>query len=288
MNQGGYGEVLSMFTAPADWYLAAVVGLDDSFHWGPIDLLHSFGRDIDTWSTGLAQLEPSSVDRLTAMLAVRGMATGVAGSTACLSGVEHLISHMLDMHHGALGLPLGSHGAQVGVGSVVAAAAWELLAERLGAGVPQLSADDIDVDEERLRDAFSPIDPTGRLGAECWSDYSSKQRRLQASIGELNTLLSGWSDHAEVLSELVAPSRRLGAGLRASGGACRFADLDPSIDVGLAGWAVGNCHLMRSRLTVVDLLDALGWWQPENVDEVLDRAAAAVSTAAAVRGAVMP
>ena len=64
---------------------------------------------------------------------ITGIATGVAGSTACLSGVEHLISHMLDLRAAQLHLPTGLHGEQVGVGSVIAACAWELLADRLAA-----------------------------------------------------------------------------------------------------------------------------------------------------------
>ena len=35
LNTAGYGEVLSMLTAPADWYLASVLGLDDDVPPGP-------------------------------------------------------------------------------------------------------------------------------------------------------------------------------------------------------------------------------------------------------------
>ena len=53
------------------------------------------------------------------------LVTGVGGTTASLSGMEHLVSHMFDMVNGELHEPTGLHGAQVGVGSVIRAAAWE-------------------------------------------------------------------------------------------------------------------------------------------------------------------
>ena len=31
MNQAGFGELCSMFTAPADWHLATAIGLDDGY-----------------------------------------------------------------------------------------------------------------------------------------------------------------------------------------------------------------------------------------------------------------
>ena len=37
-------------------------------------------------------------------------------------------------------------------------------------------------------------------------------------------------------------------------------------------WAVTNAPLMRNRFTVLDLLLLLGWWSPDDVQEVLDRA----------------
>ena len=31
MNRAGFGELISMFTAPADWYLASAIGMDDAY-----------------------------------------------------------------------------------------------------------------------------------------------------------------------------------------------------------------------------------------------------------------
>ena len=275
MNLAGYGEINSMFTAPADWRLANLVGVDPSFHPGPIRLLDEVGQGIEQWSAGLGR-EPSATLRLTQALALRGIATGVSGSTACLSGAEHLISHMLDLWHGQLGVPIGLHGAQVGVGSVVAAAAWEMLFERMDAAgddaVARLRVPSPAELEALVLQAFAAADPSGQIGAECWTDVKGKLGRLNAAHDQIVGLLSGWSVHQTELRTLVRTSGQIARGLRAAGSAARFADLQPSVGPDLVRWAVTNAPLMRNRFTVLDLLLLLGWWSPDDVQEVLDRA----------------
>ena len=279
MNRAGYGEMTSLFVAPADWRLAGLVGLDQSFARGPIAILEVVGRDIDEWSAGIGRADPAAVERLTWALDVRGIATGVAGTTACLSGVEHLISHMLDLHHVARQLPMGLHGAQVGVAAVVAAAAWEMCMERLSAGSPgvEVGALDPTTAHARVEAAFSEVDPTGRIAAECWNDYSRKLAACGENLARIEDVLRRWPDQESELRALLRPASHLGSGLRAASAAATFGELEPSIGPDLANWAVQNCHLMRNRFTVVDLLNLLGWWTPNDVVEVLQRASDAVS-----------
>jgi glycerol-1-phosphate dehydrogenase [NAD(P)+] len=284
MNRAGYGELTSMFTAPADWRLASLVDLDTSFHRGPIALLEAVGRDIQSWSPAFGRGEASAVERLTWAIDVRGIATGVAGTSACLSGVEHLVSHMLDLYHGAHRLPMGLHGAQVGVAAVVAAAAWEMCFDRLASGVTrQINASALDdtAARERIDRAFGDLDPTGGIAAECWNDYSQKLEAVGQSLGQIDSTLRTWPNLESELHALVRPAYEIGGGLRAANAAAAFDDLEPLIDPQLARWAVENCALMRNRFTVVDLLTFLGWWTPDDVTEVLERAARALPAARA-------
>lgn len=289
MNRAGYGEMTSMFVAPADWRLAALVGTDPAYRAGAVRLLEVVGSDIDSWSPGVATGDPDAVARLTRALALRGIATGVAGTTAVLSGVEHLVSHMIDQHHTQRHEPMGLHGAQVGVAGVVAAAAWEMLFERLGgAGGVVLDESAFDPDRARVRviEAFGDLDASGRVARECWRDYSAKLEALTHLRPQLEDLLAHWSSHEPELRALVRPSATLAAGLRAAGAACTFDELDPAVTPGLARWALANCALMRNRFTVVDLLTLLGWWEGSDVDEVLARAARAAAGARVGAGSV--
>ena len=283
MNRAGFGEMTSMLVAPADWRLASIVGADPGFRAGAVRLLELVGADLDSWSPGVSTAEPRAVASLTRALALRGIATGVAGTTAVLSGVEHLVSHMLDQHHTQHHLPMGLHGAQVGAAAVVAAAAWEMLFDRLAAGPEAARLDESAFDPDRARArvlaAFADVDPTGRIAEECWRDYSTKLATVTRLRPRLEDALARWATHEPELRALVRPSASIATGLRAAGAAVTFDELDPRVPPELARWAVSNCALMRNRFTVVDLLTFLGWWEPADVDEVLERARLAAAGA---------
>lgn len=278
MNRAGFGEMTSMLVAPADWRLASLVGTEQGYRPGAVRLLAVVGSDLDRWSPGVGAGDPDAVVALTRALALRGIATGVAGTTAVLSGVEHLVSHMLDQYHTERHLPMGLHGAQVGAASVVAAAAWEMLFDRMAQDSACL--DDAAFDPDRARDrvegAFGEVDPTGRIAEECWQDYSTKLAAVTRLRGRVQDVVTAWPDHEPELRALARPSAAIAAGLRAAGAVVTFADLDPRVDDALARWALANCALMRNRFTVVDLLTLLGWWNDADVDEVLDRTRQAV------------
>lgn len=289
MNRAGYGEMTSMYVAPADWRLASMVGTDLGFRSGAVRLLEVLAADLDDAGPGVREADPVAVATLTRALALRGIATGVAGTTAVLSGVEHLVSHMLDQHHTQRHEPMGLHGAQVGVGAVVAAAAWEMLLERMSASGSAPVLDESALDHElavvRVVEAFGDLDPSGAVGRECWRDYSVKLDALAALRPRLLNLLAHWDVHAPELRSLVRPSATIAAGLRAAGAASTFAELDPVVPPDVARWAVASCALMRNRFTVVDLLTLLGWWGSDDVAEVLDRAARAAAGVTEAAGA---
>ncbi len=277
MNRAGFGEITSMFTAPADWRLATLCGMDASWSEPPVQLLEAVGSGIEQWSPGIAVADVDAVERLTWGLAVRGIATGISGTTACLSGVEHLVSHMLDLHHGELGLPTGLHGAQVGAAAVVAASAWELLLDRLQGGAPPVRPPDADRAQADVDAAFGHLGD--RVVAECWRDLSAKLARVVQSQSQIERVLSTWSAAVPELQRLLLPSAALARHLHAAGAPSRLTDLDPVVAPELGRWAVEHCARMRNRFTVVDLLMLLGWWTDDDVTEVLRRAQTAADLA---------
>ena len=117
-----------MDRSPADWYLACALGLDRAFDGAAL-------QPVLDAAEGLLTADPSTPEALTALvdtLTLGGLAIGATGTTASLSGCEHLISHLLDMAAMADGTEHDLHGAQVGVASVVAAALWEIALEEVG------------------------------------------------------------------------------------------------------------------------------------------------------------
>jgi glycerol-1-phosphate dehydrogenase [NAD(P)+] len=263
-----------MYTSPADWYLAFLVGLDDSYHPAPVDIVLDYGEPLIDSAAAMRRHEPDALARLVRVLALGGIAAGVTKTTACLSGTEHLISHLIDMHAGQHGLPIGFHGAQVGVATVVVSAVYEVLFDELDPSKVDVDACFPDPGEMEpvVREAFAYLDPTGAVSDECWSDYGKKLERWRWHRDRFEALLNDWPQRKVELGRIVASPERLGGALTAAGAPSRFGELDPPVSAQTARWAIRNCHLMRNRFTVADLLFFLGWWDDAFVERLLERA----------------
>lgn len=271
LNTSGFGELLSLFTAPADWWLARQMGTDLSFHPTPRDLLLTFAGNPGEWGAGISDGNQPAVDQLTRVLAIRGIGTGIAGSTACLSGMEHLVSHMLDMYAAAHHVEIGLHGEQVGVASVVGATAWQYLLDNIRARRPIEPRADVATLEAKVRGVFATCDPSGAMGAECWSDYSTKRAKWSSAAHNVNDLVRDADKLAADLGIMLPNARDLAQGLARAGATVSYRDLDEWVTDDVWRWAVQNCLYMRNRVTIVDLLAELGWWTDADVNEILAR-----------------
>src|SRR5439155_1507809 len=121
LTRAGVGDLVSMYTCTADWYRAGAVGLDPTYSPAVAGLNRRYGERLLELAAG-DLLSPDSLAELARILTLSGIAMGVAGSTAPSSGMEHMISHLLEMAAGARGQASSYHGTQVGVATLVAAA----------------------------------------------------------------------------------------------------------------------------------------------------------------------
>jgi glycerol-1-phosphate dehydrogenase [NAD(P)+] len=277
MNLAGFGDLLAMWTAPADWYLARAVGMDDSYHHAPVGMLREQGQGLLAGAAGLRRREPEMLDRLARVLTLSGISLGVAGKTAPLSGTEHLVSHLIDMAAEGSHRRLALHGAQVAVAAVPVAAAWEVFLAEFDP--PNVDADRLFPDaatlEPVVRRAFAAIDPSGRVGGECWNDYRRKLERWKDLRPRVEGFLENWPQHRSELGRMVVAPEALGGALVEAGAPARFGELDPPVSSETARWALGNCHLMRDRFTLADLLFFAGRWDEAFIGRILDRARSA-------------
>ena len=267
LNTSGFGEAISLFSAPADWYLANLVGLDSTFHPASMELLKAAAAEPPTWASGVATGDATAIRELTKLLALRGIVSGVSNTTACLSGVEHVISHMLDLYHAAHHQPIGLHGAQVGVATLAAAKLWRHVIDDNLIQPSLLRKPDAAKLETRVRKAFGHIDPS--IADECLRDCLKKQALIEQNWPRFVSTVENWKTHCTEFSKMVQPPKNLRPSLKASGAPSTFAELNPSITPELARWAVANCFVMRNRFNLVDLLDLMGLWTDEMIDWVL-------------------
>ena len=274
MNRAGYGELASMFTAPADWYLASVVGVDASFHPGAVALVRDAADAYLQAADGVAAGDPAATQELARIMTLSGIALGVAGRTAPLSGTEHLVSHLLDMDAAARGHATAFHGAQVGVASVIVALAWErLLADLDPDRLLHAAASDAPAMHRQVSAAFAALDGNGSAAAECWRAYEAKLGAIERHRDGLRRLAEEWDEHRRVIGDIVIEPARLVDALRSASAPVRFRDLNPPVDEVVARWAVRNCFLMRDRLTMADIAHLGGLWDDAFVDRLFSDAA---------------
>ena len=273
MHLAGFGELCSMFTAPADWYLATAIGMDDTFDAGIVAL---FREGADTVLDSASRMpsiasDPGLLEELAGRMALTGIAMGVAGRTAPLSGTEHLVSHLLDMRAAAGGSETALHGAQVGVASVLAATIWHDTLDRFDPTVLERIgvADHPGAIEGLVHDAFDPLDPSGRMAGECWRDVSRKVDRWAGAAAGIHAFVADWDRHRAALKELVVTPDRLRDALVAAGAPSTVGELDPPASEQVVRWALTALPLMRDRFTVADLRFFAADWDPAMVDRLL-------------------
>jgi len=115
LNRSGLGDMISMFTAPADWYLSSLVEMDRGYSAEAATMTRRHGAELLGLAPGVGTSDPESLSTLAKFVTLSGISMGVAGQTSPSSGMEHVISHLLDMASTARGTDTAHHGAQVGV-----------------------------------------------------------------------------------------------------------------------------------------------------------------------------
>jgi glycerol-1-phosphate dehydrogenase [NAD(P)+] len=271
MTRSGLGDQLSMFTAAADWYLADAVGFDTSYSPALVTMMRDGVEALLSVTRDLGEGESKAVTTLAECLTRGGLAMGAAGRTAPSSGLEHAISHLLEMDADAHDRPSASHGSQVGVASVVAALAWRHVQRRLSEGDVNLSEDNV-ASRERVLDAFADLDSSGATARECWRLYERKALWIRDHLDQLSRVVDEWPLHTRTIEELLQPTEVVVAALRSAQAPVTFGDLSPAPENAVVEWAVTNSHLMRDRFSVLDLADLMGVWGEDDIHAVLAEA----------------
>jgi glycerol-1-phosphate dehydrogenase [NAD(P)+] len=266
LNLAGVGDLLAMFTAPADWRIARLLGMDDRYSEDIVAMVREHGPAVLRAAPLLREADAGAIELTAKVLTLSGVGMGLAGTTAPASGAEHTVSHLLEMSAARQGRPSAYHGAQVGAAAVLAALVWRHVRQRVRAGARLMRCPSEDEMRPAVLQAFSSLDPSGAMAEECWRGYQRKLARWRERHGDADQLDPAHLDDAARLLEEPAVLR---AALRRSGAPARMAQLDPPVDAQTTRWALANCHLMRDRFTVVDLACLLGVWQPADVDAVL-------------------
>lgn len=270
LNAAGVGDLMAMFTAPADWQLATMLGMGSGYSPRLVGMVRDRGPDLLRAAGRLADRDAEAIECVARILTLSGITMGAAGTTAPASGAEHTISHLIEMAGNQRGEAEAFHGAQVGVSTVLAALVWRRVRGMLARGPvrPRFPADS--EMEPVVLAAFGQVDPSGAMGGECWRLYRAKLARWRTNHARVMDI--DWAAVEAAAAPLLLEPEALVHALAAAGSATRFGELDPPVPSGTVYWALSNCHLMRDRFTVVDLACFLGGWDAGVAEDVLAEA----------------
>ena len=126
MMQAGLGDMVAKYVSLCEWRIAQVVA-GEYYCEEVAQLVRSALAQCVERAEGLLRREPGAVQAVFEGLVIAGAAMNYAGLSRPASGVEHYISHCLDMRGVEFGTPVELHGIQCAVGTRIAAGLYEKL-----------------------------------------------------------------------------------------------------------------------------------------------------------------
>ena len=124
MMKAGLGDMLAKYVSICEWRIANLV-TDEYYCPEVADLVRSALKQCVDRAEGLLRREKEAVQAVFEGLVIGGVAMNYAGLSRPASGVEHYISHCLDMRAVEYGEPMDLHGIQCAIGTRIAAGLYE-------------------------------------------------------------------------------------------------------------------------------------------------------------------
>lgn len=178
MFRAGFGDIVGKYTALADWQLT--VKINHEYYCRTTAQLVRNAVDLCVRNAErYMRREPEAIDCMNEALLLSGIAMGLVGISRPASGCEHHMAHFWELDALKKGIEHPLHGNSVGVGSIVACEAYQIMKARY----PEIR--DIEVPEpDFLRDLYrktgSALTP-GELGVprEVFNDCIRNAYRIR-------------------------------------------------------------------------------------------------------------
>jgi glycerol-1-phosphate dehydrogenase [NAD(P)+] len=263
MTVAGVGDLLAAFGSYADWWLAHRLGLDKTYTEFAQTLMGPLDKIFLEQAEGLREGTLESTAILAKLIALGGLAMSLSHATAPLSGYEHVISHVLDLVAEQKERPLAQHGTQVALATLLTTAAYQVFFNEFEPA--EVNLENCYPTEAqmkaRIETVFSPIDATGRVAAECWSDYKVKLEAWHVHRADFEDALQDWPNIQTQLRSLVKHPEITSRILHAIASPVHFDGLTPAPTDAEVQFAFRSAPLIRRRFTLGDLFVFLNWDQ---------------------------
>ena len=254
MILAGIGDMCSKYISLLEWRVSNLV-TDEYYCPVVADLMRAALDRCMAVAPIARKREAHTIETIIEGLVIAGIAAAYAGISRPASGVEHYVSHLLDMHAIGLGKQPHLHGIQVALGTVVARKMWRFIAS-LGPIEQQSARTSYEhVDRESwyalLRETF------GAGGESMVSEAKAEQRY---AVVDHRKRLSRILEHREEIEELsrhlLPDEKEFVDLLRSIGLPTKFSEL--GVNQELAHMIIRATKDVRWKYIASTLLDDLG------------------------------
>ncbi len=201
---GGIGDTSPMFIAFGDWYLGDYFNMS-KYTQASWDIMEDVNKLLLPYASEIGERTPIGMEVLGKILTLGGLSMTYARESSPMSGYEHVTSHMLDMSADHFNRRIANHGSQVAVAAIPGLIGLGWLIDELDPA--KVNIDDcyptFEEMETKVKAAFIEIDPTGAMGAECWSDYKQKLESWYAVRPLFEAFLADWPNQKAILESLI-------------------------------------------------------------------------------------
>jgi len=213
MILAGLGDMLAKYVSLVEWQMAVII--NGEYYCGQVaDLVSEALEQCVANLDGLTRRDPEAVRAVMNGMVLSGIAANYAGVSRPVSGMEHYISHILDMRGVEFGTKTDLHGIQCGVGTLMSLEMYEELKQVTPDREKALAfVRDFDM-EEWKRDLRHYLGG----GAEAMIENEKKEGKYDPAkhAARLEIILSHWEELRGLMDSLPS-AKELAAKLAAIG-----------------------------------------------------------------------
>ncbi len=130
MIVSGIGDMMAKYVSLVEWRIAALL-VGEYYCETVANIVKSSLETVRACALDAVSGDPGAVCSLAEALVISGLAMNYAGLSRPASGMEHYISHIIDMRALAFGTPCELHGIQAGLGTLLTVRGYEMLVKQI-------------------------------------------------------------------------------------------------------------------------------------------------------------
>lgn len=206
MLKAGLGDMLAKYISILEWRISSLI-TGEYYCERVAQLIRTALKKCVDNAEGLLKREDAAVEAVFEGLVIGGVAMAYAGTSRPASGVEHYISHVLDMRGMEFGTPVELHGIQCAVGTLIAVKLYEKLKSKTPdreKAQRYVNGFDVDAWHKDLREFLGKA-------AESMIALETREKKYDKDLhnARLAVILANWQEILGIIDEELPSAREL-------------------------------------------------------------------------------